>query len=217
MDDDIRFRCPGCGKGRKAKPTLMGKKAKCSCGQRLQIPSEITAEGAHPPGQEDVASQAESTTEGVNTEAGESPVGLAGWKQLLFFVAGVLIGGCVGAIIFSLLKDYNVNGKINLLIFVSIINIILLSATVISKYQACSWIEGLEIIGEWTLKVSVCVGYALVCVASVVMIFLLAASSGSGQRQGQSFSFLTTCIHCGTVADRSRAHFGRCPSCGAPL
>jgi hypothetical protein len=39
----IHFPCPGCGKRRKATPSCMGKVVRCSCGQRIQVPTDLAA------------------------------------------------------------------------------------------------------------------------------------------------------------------------------
>jgi hypothetical protein len=41
VDDFIRFSCPACGKRRKAPPRHAGRKARCSCGQALIVPSTL--------------------------------------------------------------------------------------------------------------------------------------------------------------------------------
>jgi hypothetical protein len=45
VDETIRFACPGCGKSLKAPAKLAGKRAKCSCGQEVQVPTADSPSG----------------------------------------------------------------------------------------------------------------------------------------------------------------------------
>src|SRR5262249_10227080 len=51
MDEFFRFSCPGCGKTLKALPRNAGKKAHCSCGRALQVPTPQGTEGSAAPEQ----------------------------------------------------------------------------------------------------------------------------------------------------------------------
>jgi hypothetical protein len=206
MDGFIRFRCPSCGKRRKAPPEYAGKAARCSCGERIIVPDSALS---HPYQQPDpspdlVGHSNEPYSDELYPSDDTVPFSDSHWPAVVVTCVACLLA--LGVLAFVFVKGSDEH-RVAVTVISAIVSALACAVFMVAYCKKCSFWQavGWTVLGIGAAFLGVAA--AALFVAIVLMYALLAQRSTL-----RPHNYCGACGH--SWYPRGHDYSPRCPHCG---